>query len=241
MFKTTREAVAYVREFSALAKAINDVEIVLAPPFTAIAVAAEAARNTRIGIAAQNMYFEREGAFTGEISAGMIKEAGADYVIIGHSERRRLFRDTDEWVNRKLRTAITAGLRPIVCVGETLEERERGNTLMVLDRQTRLALDGVTGHEVAELILAYEPVWAIGTGKNATPAEAGEAHTHIRTRLREWFGAAAADRCRLQYGGSVKPENIRDLIALPDVDGALVGGASLEVQSFYDIVSRSRG
>jgi triosephosphate isomerase len=241
MFKTTREAVAYVREFSALVKAIDDVEIVLAPPATAIAAAAEAARNTPIGIAAQNLYFEREGAYTGEISADMILEAGADYVIIGHSERRRMFRDTDEWVSKKLRAAITAGLTPIVCVGETLEERERGDTLGVLDRQTRLALDGVTGDQVADLIIAYEPVWAIGTGKNATPAEAGEAHTHIRTRLREWFGAAAADRCRLQYGGSVKPDNIRDLIALPDVDGALVGGASLDVNSFFEIVSRSRG
>jgi len=241
MFKTSREAVAYVREFSALVKAISDVEIVLAAPFTAIAAAAEAARNTAIGIAAQDLYFEPEGAYTGEISAGMISEAGAEYVIIGHSERRRLFRDTDEWVNKKLRAALTGGLSPIVCVGETLEERERGNTLAVLDRQTRLALDGVTGDEVAGLIIAYEPVWAIGTGKIATPAEAGEAHTHIRTRLREWFGPVPADTCRLQYGGSVKPDNIRDLIALPDVDGALVGGASLDVRSFYEIVSRSRG
>ena len=143
-------------------------------------------------------------------------------------------------MNRKLRAAITAGLTPIVCIGETLEERERGSTLLVLDRQIKLGFDNVTGDEMAALIVAYEPVWAIGTGKNATPAEAGEAHTHIRTRLREWFGATATERCRLQYGGSVKPDNIRALIALPDVDGALVGGASLDVKSFYEIVSRSR-
>ena len=240
MFKTSQEAMAYVREFSALIKAIDDVEVVLAAPFTAISVAAEAARNTAVGIAAQNLYFEREGAYTGEISAGMINEAGAEYVIIGHSERRRLFGDTDAGVQRKLRAAITAGLTPIVCIGETLEERERGEALAVLDRQIKLGFDGVTGDEVAELIIAYEPVWAIGTGKNATPAEASEAHTHIRSRLRSWFGADAAEGCRLQYGGSVKPDNIRDLIALPDVDGALVGGASLDVKSFFEIINRSR-
>ena len=240
MYKTAHEAVAYVREFSALVKTFDNVEMVLAPPFTAIAAAAEAARNSRLGIAAQNLYFEREGAFTGEISAGMIKDAGAEYVIIGHSERRRLFGDTDEWVNRKLHAALTAGLTPIVCIGETLMERERGETLAVLDRQIKTGFDGITGDQIAALVIAYEPVWAIGTGKNATAAEAGEAHTHIRGRLRTWFGATAADACRVLYGGSVKPDNIGELIALPDVDGALVGGASLDVKSFFEIVRRSR-
>jgi triosephosphate isomerase len=240
MFKTSRDAIGYVREFSSMIKTFDDVEVVLAPPLLSIEAAAEAARNTSVGIAAQNLYFEREGAFTGEVSAAMIKAAGAEYVIIGHSERRRLFGDTDEWVNRKLRAALAAGLTPIVCIGETLEEREAGQTLAVLDRQVKVGFDGVTGDQVADLVIAYEPVWAIGTGKNATPAEAGEAHAHIRGRLRQWFGAEAADGCRILYGGSVKPDNIRELIALPDVDGALVGGASLEVASFFEIVSRSR-
>jgi len=215
-------------------------EIVLAPPFTALAPAAEAARNTQISIAAQNLYFEREGAFTGEISAAMIKDAGAEFVIIGHSERRRLFGDTDEWVSRKLRAALYAGLIPIVCIGETLTERERGETLAVLDRQIKTGFDGMTADQMADLVIAYEPVWAIGTGKNATAAEAGEAHAHIRARLGEWFGAPAADGCRVLYGGSVKPDNIAELIAHPDVDGALVGGASLDVRSFFEIVNRGR-
>jgi triosephosphate isomerase len=240
MFKTSREAVAYVREFSSLTKNVDHVEVVLAPPFTSIAAAAEAARNTLVGIAAQNVYFEREGAFTGEISAAMLSDAGAEYVIIGHSERRRLFGDTDEWVNRKLAAALAAGLTPIVCIGETLTERERGETLAVLDRQIKTGFDGVSSERIAELVIAYEPVWAIGTGKNATAAEAGEAHAHIRGRLRQWFGGPAADACRILYGGSVKTDNIGELIALPDVDGALVGGASLDVRSFYEIVRRGR-
>jgi triosephosphate isomerase len=230
MFKTTHETLAYVRELGVLVKTVSNVEIVVAPPFTSIVTAAEAARNTIIGIAAQNMYHEREGAFTGEVSAGMIKDAGAGYVIIGHSERRRVFGETDEAVNRKVRAALAADLVPIVCIGETLEEREGGQTLTVLDRQIKEGLNGVTGSEIAGTIIAYEPVWAIGTGRNATPVEAGEAHQHIRGRLRAWFGAQAADGCRLQYGGSVKPDNIAALIALPDVDGALIGGASLQVE-----------
>jgi triosephosphate isomerase len=241
MYKTSREAIAYVRELASLVSTFDDVEVAVAAPFTALAASVEAARNTPIAIAAQNLYFEREGAFTGEISAGMIRDVGADYVVIGHSERRRLFGETDEWVNRKLRAAITAELGAIVCIGETLMERERGETLAVLDRQIQIGLDGLTSDEIASLVIAYEPVWAIGTGKNATPVEAGEAHAHIRARLGEWFGQPPADACRIQYGGSVKPDNIKDLVALPDVDGALVGGASLDVRSFFEIVSRSRG
>jgi triosephosphate isomerase len=168
----------------------------------------------------------------------MIREAGAEYVIIGHSERRRLFHETDETVNRKLMAAIGIGLTPIVCVGETLEERERNETLAVLDRQVKLGLDGLSAERVAELVIAYEPVWAIGTGRNATAAQAEEAHRHIRTRLRQWFGGDAADHCHVLYGGSVKPDNIAELSREPDVDGALVGGASLDVKSFADIVMR---
>jgi len=241
MHKTVLETVAWIREFGALAKSLtaSGAEIVIAPPFTAIAAAAETARTSTLCIAGQNLYFEREGAFTGEVSGAMLKDAGADYVIIGHSERRRLFGDTDAWVNRKLIAARLADLTPIVCIGETLEERERGDTLAVLDRQLKAGLDGSSGDQIASLVLAYEPVWAIGTGKNATPAEAGEAHTHIRRRLREWFGGAHADRCRILYGGSVKPENIRELIGLEDVDGALVGGASLEARSFVAIIQNA--
>jgi triosephosphate isomerase len=169
----------------------------------------------------------------------MIRDAGATHVIVGHSERRRLFGDTDEWVQRKTRAAIGADLVPIVCVGETLDERDCGETLAVLDRQIRAALDGLSADQVSALLMAYEPVWAIGTGRVATPDQAGEAHSHIRGRLRQWFGGPAADGCRVLYGGSVKPDNIRELIGLGDVDGALVGGASLDVKSFFEIVQRS--
>jgi triosephosphate isomerase len=240
MYKTVREAIAFVKEFRSLVKDIHDVEIVVSPPFTALHSAVEAAHGSTIGIAGQNVHWEREGAFTGEVSAAMLKEAGAEYVIIGHSERRRLFGETDETVNRKLTAAIAAHLTPIVCIGETLEERDASETLNVLDRQIKQGLDGLTSEQIAAAVIAYEPVWAIGTGRNATPAQAGEAHAHIRSRLRQWFGGPAADQCHVIYGGSVKPDNIRDLSALPDVDGALVGGASLEIRSFFDIVSRSR-
>jgi triosephosphate isomerase len=240
MYKTVHDAVVYIKEFRSMVKDVTDAEIVVAPPFTAIHAAAEAARNSNVFIAAQDMHWEREGAFTGEVGAAMIKEAGAEYVIIGHSERRRLFNETDATVNRKTVAALGAGLTPIVCIGETLEERERNETMAVLDRQIKAGLDGVTGDQMASLVIAYEPVWAIGTGRNATPAQANEAHAHIRSRLRQWFGGNAADQCHVIYGGSVKPDNTRELVALPDVDGALVGGASLEVRQFFDIVARSR-
>ncbi len=240
MFKTVHEAVVYVKEFRSLVKDIEDVEIVVAPTFTAVHACAEAARNTRVGIAAQNLHWEREGAFTGEISGPMIKEAGAEYVIIGHSERRTLFGETDETVNRKVRAAIAANLIPIACIGETLAERDAGATLSVLDRQIKGGFDGITGEQVGALVIAYEPVWAIGTGRTATAGQAQEAHAHIRQRLRQWFGGAAADECHVIYGGSVKPDNTKELIGQPDVDGALVGGASLDIKSFFEIVSRSR-
>jgi len=236
MFKTTHETLAYVRELGALIKDVRGVEVIVAPPFTALSTAAEAARNTPIGLAAQNMSAEKEGAFTGEVSATMIKDAGATYVILGHSERRKLYGETDASVNRKVQVALAADLIPIVCVGETLEEREGGQMPAVLDRQVKDGLEGLTGDQVAGLIIAYEPVWAIGTGRNATPEQADEAHRHIRLRLRQWFGSTAAEACRIQYGGSVKPDNITALVGLPDVDGALVGGASLNVASFFDIV-----
>jgi triosephosphate isomerase len=240
MFKTPHEAVVFAKEFRAVVKDVTNVEIVVAPPFTAVHPAAEALRNTNVGVAAQDLYWEREGAFTGEVSAPMIKDAGAEYVIIGHSERRRLFGETDETVNRKLHAAIEAQLTPIVCVGETLQERERNETFAVIDRQVREGLKGLEASQVAELVIAYEPVWAIGTGRNATAAQAEEVHKHIRSRLGEWFGADAAEHCHIIYGGSVKADNIAQLIAEPDVDGALVGGASLDVQGFSEIVTKSR-
>ena len=239
MFKTVQEAVIFAKELRSIVKDVIDVEIVVAPTFLAVHGVAEALRNANVGVAAQDLYWEKEGAFTGEVSAPMIKEAGAEFVIIGHSERRRLFGETDTTVNRKLIAAIGAGLAPIVCVGETLEEREGERTLAVLDRQAKEGLDGLTAVQVAELVVAYEPVWAIGTGRVASAAQAEEAHAHIRARLRQWFGADAADRCHVIYGGSVKPDNIAELISEPDVDGALVGGASLDVRGFSDIVLRS--
>jgi triosephosphate isomerase len=240
MFKTAQDAVAFVTDLRGLVKSVTDVEVVVAPPFTAIHAAATAARDSNIRLASQDLYWEREGAFTGEISPAMVKAAGATFAIVGHSERRRLFGETDAIVNRKAMAAMAAGLTPIVCVGETLEEREKNLTLDVLDRQIKDGLDGVTAPQVAQIVIAYEPVWAIGTGRNATSAQAGEVHAHIRKRLRQWFGGDAADACRILYGGSVKPDNIRELIAEPDVDGALVGGASLDVRSFGDLVTRSR-
>jgi triosephosphate isomerase len=240
MYKTVQDAVVFVKELKSAVKDVVDVEIVVAPPFTAVHAVAEAARNSNIGVAAQDVYWEREGAFTGEVSPTMVKEAGAEYVIVGHSERRRLFGETDTMVNRKVAAAIGAGLTSIVCIGETLEEREREDTFAVLDRQIKDGLDGFSAEQVAELVVAYEPVWAIGTGRTATSAQAGEAHAHIRKRLRQWFGGDAADRCHVIYGGSVKPDNIRELIAEPDVDGALVGGASLDVRGFAELVTKSR-
>ena len=240
MYKTVAEAVAYIKEFRELVKWIDDVEIVVAPAFTAVHAAADAARNSNVAIAAQDLYWEGEGAFTGEVSAQMVREAGAEYVIVGHSERRTLFGETDASVNRKTLAAFAAGLTPIVCVGETLDQRKGNQTFDVLDRQIREGLARLTSDQIAQLVIAYEPVWAIGTGHNATPSQAAEAHGHIRLRLREWFGAEGADLCHIVYGGSVKPANIRELVAQEQVDGALVGGASLDIQAFTEIVTRSR-
>ena len=240
MFKTVAETVKYVKELRGLVKDVSGVEVVVAPPFTALHAAAEAARNSNVGIAAQDLYWEREGAFTGEVSAVMIREAGGEYVIVGHSERRTLFAETDATVNRKIAAAFAAGLFPIACIGETLDQRERQETFDVLDRQIQKGFDGLTAEQIAQLVIAYEPVWAIGTGRNATPAQAAEAHGHIRKRLHQWFGQEPAELCHVIYGGSVKPDNIADVISQPDVDGALVGGASLEVRSFLEIVTRLR-
>ena len=236
MFKTVHETVVHIRELRSLLRGVHDVDVVVAPPFTALHAACDAARDTEIAVAAQNLHWERDGAFTGEVSATLIREAGAEYVIVGHSERRTLFGETNLTVNKKLHAALGAQLAPIMCVGETLGQREATQTLQVLDQQLKDGLDGVTGAQLEEIVIAYEPVWAIGTGRNATPEQAQEAHAHIRSRLRQWFGADTTERCRILYGGSVKPDNIGILISQSDVDGALVGGASLDVRAFSDIV-----
>jgi triosephosphate isomerase len=239
MFKTVQESVAYITELRRTLRDVVTVDVVVAPPFTALAAAADRARDSRIAVSAQDLHWEREGAFTGEVSAAMIHEAGAQYAIIGHSERRTLFGETNLTVNKKIAAALGADLCPIVCIGETLPQREADQTHAVLDEQLRDGLDGFTAEQLESMIVAYEPVWAIGTGRNATPAQAQEAHAHIRARLRQWFGVEMAERCRVLYGGSVKPDNIATLMSQADVDGALVGGASLEVASFTATVRRA--
>ena len=240
MHKTVPDAVAFVTAFAPRVAAVTDADIVLAPPFTALAAVADACRNSRVAVAGQNLHWASQGAFTGEIGAGMLVDAGATHVILGHSERRQLFGEDDAVVARKTRAAIDAGLTPIVCVGETLDQREAGETLTVLGRQLEGSLAGVTPAEIAALVVAYEPVWAIGTGRTATPDQAQDAHAHIRRRLAEIGGDEAADRCRLLYGGSVKPANAEAIGGQTDVDGALVGGASLDPGSFAEIVDAAR-
>ena len=239
MHKTVQEAVAYAHDFAPRVEAVTDVDIVIAPPFLALPALVEATANSRVGIAAQHVHTAPHGAFTGEVSLGMLQGSGVTLVIIGHSERRQLFGETDAGVNTKTRATIDAGLTPIVCVGETLEEREADRTFDVLDRQVRDGLAGLSAGQVAALVVAYEPVWAIGTGRNATPDQADEAHRHIRRQLVSQFGDSAA-ACRVIYGGSVKPGNVAELSARPNVDGALVGGASLDPVSFAEIVVGSR-
>ena len=240
MHKTVAEATAFTTAFLPLVAEVDDAEIVLAPPFTALAAVAGACRGTNVAVASQNVHWEPRGAFTGEVSLDMVRDAGASHVIVGHSERRHLFGEDDAAVNLKTRAVLAAGLTPIVCIGETLAEREAGETAAVLDRQIDGGLAGPSAEEVGSIVVAYEPVWAIGTGRTATPGQAQEAHAHVRRRLAALAGQAAADRCRLLYGGSVKPANAADLSAQPDVDGALVGGASLDPHSFAEIVAAGR-
>jgi triosephosphate isomerase len=231
------EAAEFVKDLLLDLGDISAVEVVIAPPFTAIAKVNESlgkAQNIKVG--AQNMYWERSGPFTGEISAAMLRDLFVRYVIVGHSERRILFGETDEIVNRKARAAHEAGLRPIICVGETLEQRDKGNVEKILALQLRGSLAEMTAKELRETVVAYEPVWAIGTGRNATPEQAQEAHLFIRHTLRELSDDATAQHIRIQYGGSVKVDNARALMSQPDIDGALVGGASLDSRSFSQIV-----
>ena len=241
MNMTQDEAARFVESFLVDVGEINDVDVVIIPPFTAIARVTEAlAEAHHIRVGAQNMYWEKNGAFTGEISAALLRDLFVQFVVLGHSERRILFGETDETVNRKVLAAHEARLRPIVCVGETLEQRDKGNVEKILSIQLRGSLAGLNPKELQETVIAYEPVWAIGTGRNATPAQAQEAHAFVRHTLSEMADKPTADRVRIQYGGSVKPENARELMSQRDIDGALVGGASLDPRSFAQIVKAAR-
>jgi triosephosphate isomerase (TIM) len=217
----------------------SGIDTVICPVFTALSEVAEVVANSNIGLGAQDCYWQDEGAFTGEVSCMMLKDAGARYAIIGHSERRQFFCETNETVNKKLHAALGHGLIPIVCVGELLAEREAGRTFSVLEDHVKNGLAGVSAEQARALVIAYEPVWAIGTGKTATPQQAQEAHAYIRGLLEKMFDKDTAAAVRIQYGGSVKPENIEELMRQPDVDGALVGGASLKVDSFAEIVKKA--
>jgi triosephosphate isomerase (TIM) len=234
MYKTQAQAEALASDVRN--GATPDVDVVIAPPFTALSTVAGVLKGGLVGLAAQNMHSEVEGAYTGEVSPAMLRDAGCTHVILGHSERRQLFGETDEGVAKKAQAAFAHGLTPIVCVGETLAERESARTMEVVERQAERALRGLTADQVAVMLVAYEPVWAIGTGRTATPEQAQEVHAFIRRHVSGSHGAPAADALRILYGGSVKPDNIGALMAQSDVDGALVGGASLEAFGFLKIV-----
>jgi triosephosphate isomerase len=236
---TQAEAVELVRGIHYGLPFPGEVEVVVAPIFLSIAVVAEQLKDSYIAVAAQDLYFEDQGAFTGECSGKFIKDAGADYVIIGHSERRQYFSETDETVNKKVKAAFRNRLFPIVCVGETLSEREAGDVETVIERQVMGGLLGLGTAEVCALIIAYEPVWAIGTGKTATPGQVEEVHRFIRNLLSSEFGEEAGAYARILYGGSVKPANSKELLSLPNVDGALVGGASLKAADFIEIIKNA--
>ncbi len=230
---------ALVRGLIEKVKGVDQVEVAVCPPSVYLHEVAKAALGSNVGVGGQNMYHEAEGAFTGEVSGPMLTDVGCKYVILGHSERRQFFGETDSSVNNKTHAALKFGLTPIVCVGETLSEREANKTSLVIDTQVRGSLAGLSAEQAESIVIAYEPVWAIGTGKTATPAQAEEVHAQIRGLLTELFGASTANQIRIQYGGSVKPENAAELMSQPNIDGALVGGASLKVDSFAAIVLAS--
>lgn len=236
MYKTIAETEAFFNEIGPKVAGAKHCEIVIAPPFTALRRAAELGEKIGIAVSAQDLHWEKEGAFTGAVSAAMIREAGCRYTLIGHSERRQFFGETDQGVNKKIRAALGAGLIGIVCIGETLAERESGQTEVVLAKQLSEGFAGLTEADFSRIIIAYEPVWAIGTGRTATPEIAEQAHAFIRTRLAGQVSREVAAGTRILYGGSVKPDNVAGLMAQQDIDGALVGGASLQAESFAAIV-----
>ncbi len=236
MYKTVPEAVAAAEKLNGLVSQVSDVDIMIAPTFTALAPVAAVISAGNIILSAQNLFWEKEGAFTGEISAEMLLSAGCKMVIIGHSERRQYFHESDDTVNKRIRAALAADLIPIFCIGETEKEREANETFSVLDKQVQKGLQGFSSDELANLVIAYEPVWAIGTGKTATSAQAQEVHSYLRSQLAEKYGNELANSIRILYGGSVKPNNVKELMAMPDIDGALVGGASLDPDTFKQLV-----
>ena len=241
MYKTIAEAVDFIEKIKPVAALASHCEVIVAPPFTALRAAAEAARGSALQVAAQNCHWDKEGAHTGDVSAGMLRDAGCTHVIIGHSERRHDCGETDEQVNKKVKAALAAGLTPIVCVGETLAQREIGETEKNLERQFTGGMDGLTAEEFSRIMIAYEPVWAIGTGRTATPEMAAAAHEFLRKLANRQFGEREAGGVRILYGGSVKPDNVGALMAQEEIDGALVGGASLKVDSFTALVNYARG
>jgi triosephosphate isomerase len=235
MNKTPDEALKLI---GALKPLVADAacDVVVCPPFVCLAAAAQALCGSNIRLGAQNVHFENSGAFTGEVSPVMLSSLGVEYVIIGHSERRQYFAETDETVNKKAKASLEAELKPIICVGESLEQREKGVTAEVVSLQTKLALEGLSAGQVAKLVIAYEPIWAIGTGKTATSQEANDTIAAIRLAVREVYGAAA-DSVRIQYGGSMNPKNVSELMGMPDIDGGLIGGASLKAEDFSKVVN----
>lgn len=237
LFKKSKDAIDFVTKLIPLVQETSNVEIIIAPVFTVLSTVKQAIAGTNIMLSAQDCFWEEEGAFTGEISPGMLVDAGCSHVIIGHSERRQYFGETDETVNRKIKAAVSLGLTVLFCIGEMLSEREADKTFDVLRSQVEKGLTGLTPNELAKIVIAYEPVWAIGTGKTATDEQAQEAHAFIRKVVVERYGRQVADTIRILYGGSVKPENIKGLMTQPDIDGALVGGASLKADSFGAIIN----
>jgi triosephosphate isomerase len=236
MNKTAEETKALIQELIPLVSDANNVDVVVCPTFVNLATAAQALAGSNIKLGAQNMHFEKSGAYTGEISADMLISLGVEYVILGHSERRQYFGETDEGVNKKTKVALEAGLIPIVCCGETLEEREAGITSEIVCKQTKLALLGLSADQVSGVVIAYEPIWAIGTGKTATSDDANETIGAIRGAVKAVFGEACAQSVRIQYGGSMKPSNASELMAKPEIDGGLIGGAALKAEDFSQIV-----
>jgi len=236
MYKTCSEAVETAQHLVKLVADAKDVDIMIAPQFTALAPVSEIIKGSLVSLGGQNLFWEKEGAYTGEISAQMLISAGCSHVIIGHSERRQYFGDTDDTVNKKLNSAIKGQLTPVFCVGETEKERESKDTFSVLDKQVTKGLEGFSSDQLEKLVVAYEPVWAIGTGKTATSDQAQEVHQFLRSMLEKIFGDSFSKTIRILYGGSVKPGNIAELMAMPDIDGALVGGASLDAETFSKIV-----
>ena len=236
---TISEAVELTSELKDLVEESTDIEIVVAPPFTALDAVGKVIKDSNIALAAQDVYWEDSGAWTGEVSVPMLKDVGCKYVIVGHSERRQFFNETDDSVNQKVKAVLSHGIHPILCVGEQLEDREAGRTEAVIKEHVTGGVANLSGDELLSCVIAYEPVWAIGTGKTATPEQAQEVHNYIRNLLKEIYSNEIASQVRIQYGGSVKPENAAELMAQPDVDGALVGGASLQAESFAQIVKNA--